>query len=66
MLTKVQRWGNSQGLRVTKTLLDEVGIRVGDEVEVSAGRGRIIVDTLVGLGEQGMASGVAEGSDIDE
>jgi len=25
-----------------------------------------IVDTLVGLGEQGMASGVAEGFDIDE
>ena len=23
MVTKVQKWGNSQGLRFTKTLLDE-------------------------------------------
>jgi len=46
MLTKVQKWGNSQGLRVTKTLLDEAGIHVGDEVEVSAGKGRIIVEPV--------------------
>ena len=31
MSTKVQKWGNSQGLRVTKALLDEAGIHVGDE-----------------------------------
>ena len=46
MLTKVQKWGNSQGLRVTKALLDEVGIHVGDEVDVSARRGRIIVEPV--------------------
>ena len=46
MLTKVQKWGNSQGLRVTKALLDEAGIHVGDEVNVSAGRGRIIVEPV--------------------
>ena len=44
MRTKVQKWGNSQGLRVTKSLLDEVGIHVGDEVDVSVRRGRIIVE----------------------
>ena len=47
MLTKVRRWGNSQGLRVTRALLDEAGIHVGDEVEVSAGRGRIISSPLI-------------------
>ena len=46
MLTKVQKWGNSQGLRVTKALLDEAGIQVGEEVNVSAGRGRIIVEPV--------------------
>ena len=46
MLTKVQKWGNSQGLRVTKALLDEAGIHVGDEVNVSVGRGRIIVEPV--------------------
>ena len=46
MLTKVQNWGNSQGLRVTKALLDEAGIHVGDEVNVSARRGRIIVEPV--------------------
>ena len=46
MLTKVQKWGNSQGLRVTKTLLDEAGIHIGDEVEVSVGGGRIIVEPV--------------------
>ena len=46
MLTKVQKWGNSQGLRVTKALLDEAGIHVGDEVDVSARRGRIIVEPV--------------------
>ena len=46
MLTKVQKWGNSQGLRVTKSLLDEAGIHVGDEVDVSVRRGRIIVEPV--------------------
>ncbi len=47
MLTKVQKWGNSQGLRFTKTLLDEARINVGDEVKVSIRKGRIIVEPVV-------------------
>ena len=46
MRTKVQKWGNSQGLRVAKALLEEAGIHVGDEVDVSAERGRIIVEPV--------------------
>ena len=30
MLTKVQRWGNSQGLRFTKAILEEARIDVRD------------------------------------
>ncbi|HIG56786.1 MAG TPA: transcriptional regulator/antitoxin, MazE [Candidatus Handelsmanbacteria bacterium] len=43
MLTKVQKWGNSQGLRFTKYILDEAQIEVGDEVEVLVQDGSIIV-----------------------
>ena len=34
MLAKVQKWGNSQGLRLAKHLLDDARISIGDEVEV--------------------------------
>ena len=44
MLSKIQKWGNSQGLRFTKALLQEARINVGDEVSVSVENGRIIVE----------------------
>ena len=47
MLTKIQKWGNSQGLRVTKSLLEEAGISVGDQVRVSIRKGRIIVEAAI-------------------
>lgn len=43
MLTKVQKWGNSQGVRVPWRLLEEVKIAVGDEVDVTVQDGRIVV-----------------------
>lgn len=46
MVTKIQKWGNSQGLRVTKELLTEAEIDVGDEVKVTARSGRIIVEAV--------------------
>jgi len=46
MLTKIQKWGNSQGLRFTKALLEEAQINVGDEVQVSVHKGRIIVEPV--------------------
>ncbi len=45
MLTKVQKWGNSQGLRFTKAILQEAQINVGDDVNVSVQKGRIIVES---------------------
>ena len=44
MLGKIQKWGNSQGLRFTKALLQEAQINVGDEVSVSVKNGQIIVE----------------------
>ena len=46
MPTKIQRWGNSQGLRIPKEVLAEAHIEVGDEVEVRAVDGKIVVTPL--------------------
>ena len=34
MVTKVQKWGNSQGLRLSRQILGNARISVGDEVDV--------------------------------
>ena len=52
MLTKIQKWGNSQGLRFTKALLDEARIKVGDEVKISVDQGRIIVEPTTQVREK--------------
>jgi antitoxin MazE len=43
MLAKIQKWGNSQGLRLAKNLLEDAHIGVGDEVDISVKDGIIIV-----------------------
>ena len=43
MLAKIQKWGNSQGLRLAKNLLEDAQLDVGDEVDVSVKHGLIIV-----------------------
>ena len=43
MVTRVQKWGNSQGLRLSKELLSTVRIEIGDAVEVTVHEGSIVV-----------------------
>ena len=43
MLTKIQKWGNSQGIRLTKNLLADAQLGVGDEVDISVKDGIMIV-----------------------
>ncbi len=43
MGTKVQKWGNSQGLRLAKQVLEEARISVGDPVDVSTRDGVIVI-----------------------
>jgi antitoxin MazE len=43
MVTRVQKWGNSQGLRLSKELLSDAHIDVGDTVDVAVQEGSIIV-----------------------
>jgi antitoxin MazE len=43
MRAKIQKWGNSQGLRISKNLLSDVQLDVGDEVDISVKEGVMIV-----------------------
>jgi len=43
MLTKIQKWGNSQGLRLARQVLEDAHIAVGDEVDVAARDGMIVI-----------------------
>jgi len=46
MVAKVQKWGNSQGLRLSKQLLEDAQISVGDQVDVAVHDGVIVVAPL--------------------
>lgn len=39
----IQRWGDSQGIRIPKFLLKSVGLSVGDRVELSASSEGILI-----------------------
>jgi antitoxin MazE len=43
MITKIQKWGNSQGLRIARNILEVARLGVGDEVDVAVQDGIIIV-----------------------
>jgi antitoxin MazE len=43
MVTKIQRWGNSQGLRLARQVLEDAHIAVGDDVDVTVRDGIIVI-----------------------
>ena len=43
MITRIQKWGNSQGLRLSRQVLEDVCISVGDDVDVAARDGMIVI-----------------------
>ena len=43
MRTKIQKWGNSQGLRLAKHVLEDSRLGVGDEVDVAVRDGTIVI-----------------------
>ena len=43
MQTRVQKWGNSLGLRIPRGLADEVGLGVGTEVSLIAKDGELVL-----------------------
>ncbi|HSW09347.1 MAG TPA: AbrB/MazE/SpoVT family DNA-binding domain-containing protein [Bacillota bacterium] len=43
MSTRIQKWGNSQGLRLSRELLSQLDISVGDEVDVRVRDGSLVI-----------------------
>jgi antitoxin MazE len=43
MLTKIQKWGNSQGLRLAKNVLADAKLDIGDTVDISVKDGIMVV-----------------------
>ena len=43
MKAKIQKWGNSDGLRIPKAILSELNIKTNDEVDISINNNQIII-----------------------
>ena len=43
MLSQVSKWGNSQGIRISKKLLQSAHIGLNDEVEIKAMGNKLII-----------------------
>lgn len=43
MHTKIQRWGNSLGLRIPQSMAADVGVAAGSEVDVRVRGGNLVV-----------------------
>ena len=44
MKTKIQKWGNSQGIRFNKDIMESIHLHIGDSVEVKVDENRIIIE----------------------
>jgi antitoxin MazE len=43
MIVKVQKWGNSQGIRLSKEILNQANILIGDELEVVTTEEQLVI-----------------------
>jgi antitoxin MazE len=43
MQTKIQRWGNSLGLRIPRSFAEEAGVEAGSPVDLSVRDGDLII-----------------------
>jgi antitoxin MazE len=75
MQTRVQKWGNSLGVRIPRGLAEEVGLGAGTEVTLSAKDGELVVkrsvparlnldDLLAKVSEDNLHSSVETGSAV--
>jgi antitoxin MazE len=48
MVTKIQKWGNSLGLRIPKSFAEEAGVEEGSPVDISLEGDRLVVRPLRG------------------
>ncbi len=43
MAIKIQKWGNSLGIRIPKTIIDKVNLGENSEVEIESKNGTIVI-----------------------
>ena len=76
MQTRVQKWGNSLGLRIPRGLADELGLGVGTEVSLTAKDGELVLrpslpsrlrlaDLLAGITPENIHASVDTGNAVD-
>lgn len=46
MTIKIQKWGNSQGIRIPKVILDELNISEKDELEIKVEDNKILIEKI--------------------
>jgi antitoxin MazE len=46
MVTKIQKWGNSLGLRIPKSFAEEAGVEAGSPVDISIDDGRLVIQPV--------------------
>ena len=46
MRAKVQKWGNSLGIRIPKALAQEVGLETDSEVDLAALDGKLVISPV--------------------
>ncbi len=43
MQTRIQKWGNSLGLRIPKSFAEQAGVKAGSDVDLSLKDGELII-----------------------
>jgi antitoxin MazE len=44
MTVKIQKWGNSLGIRIPKNVLDELGWKDNEELDIRVSNGKLIIE----------------------
>ena len=47
MTTKIQKWGNSQGIRLPKYLLESIDWKDNEQINIKAEKGKIILEKTI-------------------
>ncbi|MFX4232470.1 AbrB/MazE/SpoVT family DNA-binding domain-containing protein [Aliarcobacter butzleri] len=46
MTAKISKWGNSQGLRIPKDIIETLHLHVGDDVNITILDGKVILEPI--------------------
>lgn len=46
MTAKISKWGNSQGLRVPKNVMDTLHLHIGDDLNITIEENRVILEPI--------------------